>query len=45
LFGNGHANVGLGVFDLDQCANWDGVVEIMSRAFVAEGAAVFLLLN
>jgi hypothetical protein len=28
---NGHANVGLGVFDVDQCANCDGVVEIISK--------------
>jgi hypothetical protein len=35
---NGHANVGVGEFDVDQCTNCDDVVEIMSRAFVAEGA-------
>jgi hypothetical protein len=33
---NGHTNVGLGEFDVDQCANCDGVVGFMSRAFVAE---------
>jgi hypothetical protein len=32
---NGHANVGLGVFDLDQCANCDDAVGIKSRASVA----------
>jgi hypothetical protein len=35
-------NVRLGVFDMDQCANSDRVVGIMSRASVAEDAVVLL---
>jgi hypothetical protein len=36
--GQNQSIVGLGVFDLDQCANCDGVVGFMSRTSVTEDA-------